>query len=510
MSKSSWKIYNPERLVKDLHSEFPELNFVDDVIKVKRRKGSKLPKYRFPLGYLIYLTRKIYSGYYKHRVFQTRSSIHYKTLEKWFGEDYHSITDILLEYTDTWSKELGYTRGWSLLPSTRKILDDYFSKEVRQKETNRILGLDGKILSKLPEHGIVRTNDMSGRRMLKEEKFNNNLHSVVKINFDNIQNCIDVIREIKDTGSIGKDNYNKWTKKLLCKDLTPDELTDRRNTLVDLRHIADTELLPKGSIYQHYFEVDSGRVYTQGNTSLQQTYKEIREIVLGGLGYWDYDIRNCHYTIMNYLTDYFGIGKCDSFDEYTNNKKHIRKTISLQLDVDEIIVKKILIAILYGCSKRIKEGNQITDTIGEKKHAELLTNPFISLLFSDRDRLSKGILDRVVSEPLKHPYLQIHGKKKIYYQNIRHKKLNYYDEEGETQYTPKVMAHILQGIESKMLDICLGVSPGELKVLIHDGFITEGRIDESKYIKKIEEETGISVMFDKKPLDCVLVKSKKV
>ena len=33
MSKSSWKIYNPESLVRDLHSEFPELNFVDDFKK---------------------------------------------------------------------------------------------------------------------------------------------------------------------------------------------------------------------------------------------------------------------------------------------------------------------------------------------------------------------------------------------------------------------------------------------------------------------------------------------
>jgi hypothetical protein len=70
MSKYSWNIYNNERLVTDLINEFEELAFVEDIVKTKRRKGSKLPKQRFPLGYLVYLCRKIYSGYYTFRLYR--------------------------------------------------------------------------------------------------------------------------------------------------------------------------------------------------------------------------------------------------------------------------------------------------------------------------------------------------------------------------------------------------------------------------------------------------------
>ena len=41
MSKYSWNIYNNERLVTDLINEFEELAFVEDIVKTKRREGSK-------------------------------------------------------------------------------------------------------------------------------------------------------------------------------------------------------------------------------------------------------------------------------------------------------------------------------------------------------------------------------------------------------------------------------------------------------------------------------------
>ena len=121
MSKYNWNIYNNERLINDLVDEFDELAFVEDVIKTKRRKGSKLPKKRFPLAHLVYLCRKIYSGYYTHKTFLEKQSISYKVLELWFGEDYHRYTDILLDYTETWSKKDSLTRGWSLKDRTRKV-----------------------------------------------------------------------------------------------------------------------------------------------------------------------------------------------------------------------------------------------------------------------------------------------------------------------------------------------------------------------------------------------------
>ena len=139
--------------------------------------------------------------------------------------------------------------------------------------------------------------------------------------FNNIQRCIDVIREIKDTGKIGSENLNQYTKELLKID--PDTLTEIRNSLTDLRDIADSEALPKGKVYQIYYQGDSGRLYTTGNTSIQQMNRLIRPIVMGGLGYWDYDIENCHFTLMKHIASYYGYKRLDSIEEYLVNKSVI-------------------------------------------------------------------------------------------------------------------------------------------------------------------------------------------
>ena len=58
--KNNWKIYNQKLLVDKLLGEFDELVWIEGRV----RKGKGKDTYRFPLGYLIYFARKIYSGYY--------------------------------------------------------------------------------------------------------------------------------------------------------------------------------------------------------------------------------------------------------------------------------------------------------------------------------------------------------------------------------------------------------------------------------------------------------------
>ena len=502
MSKYSWNIYNNERLVTDLINEFEELAFVEDIVKTKRRKGSKLPKQRFPLGYLVYLCRKIYSGYYTHNVWSDKQTISYKVLQHWFGEDYHRYTDILLDYTETWSKKDAFTRGWSLKDRTRKVLDSYFEREVKRTDVNRILGLDGKVIKRLPGQAIIRTVDNNGRRMRAAEKLENNIHSVLELNFDNIQRTIDLIRQIKDSGYIKGKNNNAWTRNLM--NYSPDELTDFRKSLLELRDVTDSEMLPKGKMYQHYYEGQTGRVYSYGQTSIQTMKKEIRNLVLGGVGYWDYDVKNCHYTIMLELGKYYGLGSFNSFESYIQNKNKIRNALSKELNVDVSVVKECIIAILYGCKKSVGDKNKLTQLLGIQGHTKLLQNDWIKELFADRERITEGIIQKTLQEPKKHKWLRLCGIKKKYFENIRNKRLNYLDENGKKQTNRIILAHILQGIESKILDICMGVELGRVVVLIHDGFITNGKIDELRYSKAVEDTLGISIEFDKKSLDCVL------
>jgi len=496
--KNNWKIYNQKLLVDKLLDEFDELVWIDE--RVRRGKGKN--KYRFPLGYLIHFARKIYSGYYKHKSWEEYTSVSYKTLQNWFGRDYHKTTDILLEYTEDWSHSDKITRGWKLNDKCKKIFDEYFTRQVRQKETNKLLGLDGRVLKTFPKFGIIKSVNRNGLRLRKEEKMENNINNTTSVNFNNIQRCIDVIREIKDTGKIGSENLNVYTKHLLAID--PDTLTEIRNDLTDLRDIADSELLPKGKIYQHYFEGDSGRVYTTGNTSIQQMNRIIRPIVMGGMGYWDYDIENCHFTLMKHIAAYYGYKRLDSIEEYLKNKSVIRKRLALLVDEDVSIIKQILLSILYGSSQMVRKGNAVTDLIGGKKQHEINTDAFVDMLYKDIKGLTQFIVDRTERETDKHPYLRLHGKKVLYYENIRHKRLAVMGENGKKTPGRKILAHILQGLESKILDIIMGSVGREIKVLIHDGFITESFIEHDSLSKLIKDELDIDLSFQSIPLSCVL------
>lgn len=503
--KNNWKIYTTSKLVDELCDSFDELAFVDtekEVFGRGKNKGTKRTIY--PMMSLVYLVKKIYMGYYKHNTFGEYSSIHYKTIDSWFGKGNRDTINILLEHTDAWKKD-DFTRGWKLKDKTEEVLDKHFSRIVRQKRTNKLLGLDGKRLTRMPKFGI-QSRDINNKLMKRIERFENNIELITSVNFDNIQNCIDMIRQLADTGSIQKNNLNKWTTSLL--NLSPFELSKRRNTLYDLREISDSELLPKGQMVQMYYETDSGRVYTQGNTSLQQMYRDIREIVMGGLNYWDYDISNCHYTILQQVGGYYGIKVGDSFNYYINNKKQIRTDLAFKLNIDVKIIKSVLIAILYGASRVVNDDCEITKLIGRKNHIELNNDAFIDGLFKDRDKLTNQIISITEQEQNKHHFLKLKGKTKQYYQNIRNKKLFVY-EDGKKITKRRVLAHMLQGLESKMLDICLGKGRNkQIKVLIHDGFISDGVLNEQDMINDIIQGTGISVEFDKKPLNCVLNKTE--
>jgi len=502
--KNNWKIYNQKLLVDKLIDEFDELVWVEDRV----RKGKGKDTYRFPLGYLIYFARKIYSGYYKHNIWEEYTSVSYKTLQNWFGRDYHKTTDILLEYTGDWSHSDKITRGWKLNDRCRNVFDEFFLYEVRQKQTNKLLGLDGKVLKTWPQFGIIKSTNRDGRRLRKEEKMEHNINNTTSVNFNNIQRCIDVIREIKDTGKIGSENLNQYTKELLKID--PDTLTEIRNSLTDLRDIADSEALPKGKVYQIYYQGDSGRLYTTGNTSIQQMNRLIRPIVMGGLGYWDYDIENCHFTLMKHIASYYGYKRLDSIEEYLVNKSVIRKRLALLVDEDGSIIKQILLSILYGSSQTVRKGNAVTDLVGGKKQSELNNDAFIDKLYKDIKGLTQFIVDITETDRHKHPYLRIYGKNTLYYENIQNKRLAVRDENGKKTTGRKILAHILQGLEVKILDVIMGNIGKDMKVLIHDGFILQRFVEHKELVKVVKDKLGIELKFQSIRLECVLEDSRYI
>jgi len=239
-------------------------------------------------------------------------------------------------------------------------------------------------------------------------------------------------------------------------------------------------------------------------------YRDTREIVLGGLDYWDYDISNAHYSFMKQIGTYYGIKSGKSFQHYIDNKKQIRTDLAFRLNVDVKIIKSVIIAIMYGASRTVHDECKITKYLGHRKHRELNEDAFIDGLYKDREILTGQIIDITERERNTHHYLRLKGKTKLYYENIMKKKL-YVLEDGKKVTKRRILSHLLQGLESKMLDVCLSSGRNkQIKVLIHDGFISHGTVNELDMVSDILQGTGISVEFDKKPLDCSLNKTKLI
>ena len=213
---------------------------------------------------------------------------------------------------------------------------------------------------------------------------------------------------------------------------------------------------------------------------------------------------------MKHIAEYYGYKKLDSIEEYLVNKSVIRKRLALLVDEDISIIKQILLSILYGSSQTIRKGNAVTDLVGGKKQTELNDDAFIDKLYKDIKGLTEFIVGITKTATNKHPYLQIYGKNTLYYVNIMNKRLAVIDENGRKIAGRKILAHILQGLEVKILDVIMGSIGKDMKVLIHDGFILQRFVEHKELVKVVKDKLDIELKFQSIRLECVLEDSRYI
>ena len=84
------------------------------------------------------------------------------------------------------------------------------------------------------------------------------------------------------------------------------------------------------------------------------------------------------------------------------------------------------------------------------------------------------------------------------------------DENGKKTTGRKLLAHILQGLEVKILDVIMGNIGKDMKVLIHDGFILQRFVEHKELVKVVKDKLGIELKFQSIPLECVLEDSRYI
>ena len=218
-----------------------------------------------------------------------------------------------------------------------------------------------------------------------------------------------------------------------------------------------------GTLEQGYLRCKSGRLVSRGIGSVQNLRKEARQKAFKG--YYDIDFVNCHYTLLNHLYH-------DSYiEEYVDNTERVRNRIAEDVDIEISSVKKMLLAILYGCSLSLNGEGAIVEEVGKHKGAEFLNHFYV-----------KGIVS-AVQDAVDH--LTDEG---FLWEIINEHKIP----------PKKALAYLLQMIEGEILEYCISLYTPE--ALFYDGFVTQEDVDTEDLSAKILEDLHYDIKITKELL----------
>lgn len=237
-------------------------------------------------------------------------------------------------------------------------------------------------------------------------------------------------------------------------------------------HHANNTIAP-GCLMHKYSQSPSGRMYGQG-VNLQSVHRQVRYAALNGM--WDYDIENCHYSILQQMTIMAG-GQCQSIDHYLSNKAVIRIDLAKTLGLTPRQVKKVLLAMIYGASLSEDPSAAIPEIVSSVDAARALyQHPFFKALADDVAKASALVL-------------KTHRPFRGGLRNLRGLVMRVAGKEARQK-----LSHLLQGVESVALEAAHNVCAEKVLLLQHDGFTaTTPDLDLTLIEKAIFTATGFSL-----------------
>ena len=269
---------------------------------------------------------------------------------------------------------------------------------------------------------------------------------------------------------------NKYTSKSI-KTLLEDDLS-LLNINTQLHELEDLMVTLRETgvekIPVMYEECGTGRYFT---SMLQGCCKEVRYSALKGC--YAYDIEAAHQNILVQLMEQMGVTfpELAVIKEYVNHKKETRSRLAKELMISVSDVKGILQVLTYGARlSKNKEEALYKCCNGDYNTIERVKNhPWIIAYKAAFDIALEKITQE--DERITNAVGILINKEK-------------------TKSSQK-MAHILQGLERKVLDSIIERSEfGDVKLLLHDCVVFNGRVDPKELSQVVKEETGFDLLFD--------------
>lgn len=232
---------------------------------------------------------------------------------------------------------------------------------------------------------------------------------------------------------------------------------------------------------QVFLQSDAGRWYAKGAINLQGCRRLTRSIAMHG--YWNYDFSMCHHAILLSVAGKADI-ECPELKRYAQDSRAYRNEVGRELRVSFAQVKEALIALIYGA--RLQSGGDLEQILGTsalrraRKHDSLCAK-----LSKEIRRISSAWLSEAIATSGQHSdSFDATGP-------INAAGLSMPMTPGKS--SPRhILAHLLQGLESRMLFIALKMHNSAVLPL-HDGWVTLNQENSKQVELAVLAETGIPV-----------------
>jgi hypothetical protein len=386
------------------------------------------------------MIKKCGTRYQSHSHHPGWSFFTYENMEAKFGHDkFNGINErlgIFISQPD-WSKIEKRTKPYKLTNHVEHLRTEFFRKP--PKEATNLLAENGDVRHKPPDNAIIAKAKTKTGKLVTKSGWAVPVLSAVPVNQVKLEELQTLMEAELEKHSQG------------LPTVTPVDPIHAGYVLKDIQlilHSAHNTVSP-GCVIHRYEQSASGRMYSK-DVNLQTSQRQVRFAALHGL--WDYDIENCHYSILQQMAQKAG-HECDSITYYLENKSKVRRELAEEFGVTVTQIKKVLLALVYGASLSEDPNAAIPDALGSVDIAEAVyAHPFFNSLAKDIAAARSTILKKV----------------KVFRGGIKNKR-------GLVMKVKKkkarhLLAHLLQGVEAEALNAAHDLYADKIHLIQHDGF----------------------------------------
>lgn len=420
-------------------------------------------------------------GRFAHSVYDDAITYGYRTRDADFGRGRFQALNGklgLFDVVEHWRKG-DFTKAYRLTPEAMVLMESI------PLTATTLIDSNGTELNK-PAQFAINSRDTDGN----PRRGKGNLAAVVPVDMDALH---ELLKEAWQWRAHYRDQREPPASQRLAARLAGLKEGERVDwlsrylilplTLLILR--CDNGAMPRGFVEISYNEFPSGRLYSVAGV-MQTVTREIRSAAMHGC--WDHDIENCHFSLLAQLATREGI-ETPAIADYLHRKKEIRRMLATELDVSIEAVKDCLLALIYGAQRRAqsyyKNGRAVEPAfvaaVGDKA-ADLFNHPLFSGLHQDVVRIRKPILQAMPAH-----------KGKLY---------NPFGKGIPLSEPPnRQLAHVVQGAEALILDAVIQRHGPDLRLLMHDGWVSAVPLDVADLERHIETVTGFKVSLEEARLE---------